>query len=83
MDKTFASMNRILSKLAHPTSLSLLLVLPPDSDAKLRTFMFRMGLISAKDCLDVMCEYLKSLDVDTTLIGDASFLYLPTLRPRQ
>jgi hypothetical protein len=83
MAKTFASMNRILSKLAHPTSLSLLLVLPPDSDAQLRTFMFRMGLISAKDCLDVLCEYLKSLDVDTTLIEDASFLYLSTLRPRQ
>ena len=81
MAKTFASMNRILSKLAHPTSLSILLVLPRDSDAQLRTFMFRMGLISAKDCLDVLCEYLKSLDIDTTLIEDASFSYVSTLRP--
>lgn len=81
MTKTFASMNRILSKLAHPTSLSILLVLPPVSDAQLRGFMFRMGLISAKDCLDVLCEYLKSLDIDTTLIEDSSFLYAPTLRP--
>jgi hypothetical protein len=83
MAERFASMNRILSKLAHPTSLSILLVLTPDSDAGLRTFMFRMGLISAKDCLDVVCEYLTSLEVDTALIEDAGFLYPSTLRPRK
>lgn len=83
MAKRFASLNRILSKLAHPTSLSILLVLPPDSDAGLRTFMFRIGLISAKDCLDVMCEYLNRLDVKTTLIEDASFVYPSTLRPKE
>ena len=83
MGAAFASMNRILSKLVHPTSLSLLLILPPDPDAQLRTFMFRMGLIAAKDGLDVFCEYLKSLEVDTALIADASFSCVSTLRPRK
>lgn len=82
MAKTFASLNRILSKLAHPTSLSILLALPQESDAQIRTFMFRMGLISAKDCLDVMCEYFKRLDVETTLIEDVCFVYASTLRPQ-
>jgi DNA-binding transcriptional ArsR family regulator len=81
MARTFASLNRILSKLAHPTSLSILLALPHEPDAGLRRFMFRIGLISAKDCLDVMCEYLKRLNVETALIEDATFVYPPTLRP--
>src|SRR5581483_506036 len=83
MAKRFASLNRVLSKLAHPTSLSILLLLAPNSDAGIRTFMLRIGLISAKDCLDVICESLNRLDIETTLLEDASFTYSWTLRPTE
>lgn len=80
MGKMFSSLNRIYSKLAHPTSLSILLTLPPEPDAQIRSFMFRMSLIAAKDSLDVMCEYFVSLGIETDLIEDKSLLYTATLR---
>jgi hypothetical protein len=61
MGHTFSSLNRVLSKLAHPTSLSILLALPPEPDSQIRSFMFKMALIAAKDSLDVMCEYYVSV----------------------
>jgi hypothetical protein len=80
MGERFSSINRILSKVTHPTSLSILLALPPNADASLRTFILKMGLVSAKDCMDVMCEHYDQLGIDTHLIQDVGFSYSLSLR---
>ena len=80
VEGTFYGVNGVLSKLAHPTALSLLLALPPVEEQKIRTFMLRSGLIFAKDVLDIIAEYFRAEGVDTVLIEDPEFLYPPTFR---
>jgi hypothetical protein len=68
MGPVFYGLNRVLSKLVHPTSFSIMLNMDSSTEAQTRRALFALGQTSVGIALQTMVEYFESAGINSSLL---------------